>query len=456
MKIGIDGTILYRTMTGSERYIHNIFTTLCAVSPENQYAIYTKCPIYHSEPLPQNATERTFAKKSDMVATDFLCGVGSAVDLYHMTWFAGYYVDLLPLYLTPASVLTVLDLMLFRYHSYFPSRALHDKYQRRCRLAIDMADLIIAISSHTKSDILANFDVDPEKVKVVLIGVDDGFYRPTEKEVVDRIKARHGVNKPFLFYVGTDYPHKNHKNLILAFHHLVKEKKLSAQLVLAGARYYFRDIEYLQELASSLQLDRDLIWLEHVDDEELKALYKGAHLFVYPSLDEGFGLPLLEAMACGTPVAASKAASIPEVAGDAAVFFDPTDVRDMANAIEKVWKDQSLRCELVERGRKRCAELSWTKTAEQTLAVYKEAIGRGKMPLERSRDKIFKHHRAMLNGIMEDFEMSEQNSIDLTRAVEHLTDVAELKEKRLQMILGSRSLRYYRKIRGIFRKSVGS
>jgi len=441
MKIGLNGALLHRNVTGSERYIYNLFTNLCVLSPENEYVIYTRNPVFSHGQLPKNATERTFAAKSDMVAADFLCEPGPTVELYHMTWLGTDFVDLLPLYLARVSVLTILDLILFRSPDYFRDRAAHQEYQKRWRLAIEMADAIIAISSHTRSDILANFAVDPDKVMVVPLGVDNRFRRLKDRKLIDQVRLRYGLKKPYLFYLSTDYPHKNHKNLILAFDHLVKQKGLSAQLVFAGTRYYFENEAELKQLVNSLLLDDDIVWLDHLADEELNALYNGAEVFAYPSLDEGFGLPLLEAMACGTPVAASSAASLPEVAGDAAVFFDPVDVGDIAGTIERVWRDESLKRRLIEQGHKRCSELTWKNTAQKTLAVYAEAKRRAEKYKNGSKNKLLDYHRAMLRGLMDCYG-------ERVEAVEHA-------ERHLRRIVVNPSLRLYRKIKETFRKIVG-
>lgn len=230
--------------------------------------------------------------------------------------------------------------------------------------------------------------------------------------------------------------------MLAAFHDLVKGKRLSAKLVLVGTRYYLRNKEELEKLAGPLLRDKGVVWLDHVDDDDLNALYNAADMFVYPSLDEGFGLPPLEAMACGTPVAASNAASIPEVAGDAAMFFDPADVRDMAVVIEKVWNDHDLRMDLIERGHKRCAELSWEKTAEATLLAYEDAAQlklSGKVRSDRSLDD------AVFSGILKDYQELDDRLVTLSNAV-------ELRDKHLQALLGSRGFRYYGKLKENIRK----
>lgn len=446
VKIGIDGSLLHRKVTGSERYIHNIFTNLGPLSPEDEYTIYTKEDVYNSGDLAENSRQRVFPLKSDMIVSDFLQQGKPEIDLYHMTWFGDNYIDLLPLCLSPASVLTVLDIMLFRYKSYFHVEAEHGEYQRLCRLAIAMTDSIIAISNHTKSDILANFDVEPSKVKVVHLGIDDCFSTLKDRGPVEEVKARYGLKKPYILYVATDYPHKNHNRLIMAFHHLLKERKISAHLVLAGARYYLHNNPESQDIVDSLKGKNHLVWLEHIKDEELNALYNGADLFIYPSLDEGFGLPVLEAMACGTPVAASNATSIPEVVGDAALLFDPTDISDIANSIETLWNNQQLRRELIKRGYKRCAELTWKRSAEKTLEVYREAKEMGKS--ERHPSLLTNPYlQTTMKEIVWAHMALEQKCIDLAEAL-------ELKEKHLQLVMGARSLRYYRRFRETLRRVI--
>ncbi len=446
MRIGIDGTLLHRKVTGTERYIRNIFWSLCQLESEHEFALYSRTPLYSSNELPKNAQERSFPSSIDMVTSDFLQDEGCAVDLYHMTWVGTRFADLLPLYLAPASMLTVLDLMLYRNSSYFETDNLHQDYRRRCELAIDLADFVVAISQHTKSDVLANFDIEPDKVKVILLASDSRFGKLNDSRSIERVKKEYGIDKPFLFYLGTDYPHKNHENLLLAFRYLLKERRLSAQLVLAGARRYCKGSAHIERLISELQLGNHLIWLEHITDEELNVLYNAAELFVYPSLDEGFGIPLLEAMACGTPVVASRVASMPEVAGEAAVYFDPADVNDMAAAIERVWSDPGLRQELVELGYRRNREFTWEKTARQTLALYEEA----KRIVNGRRDSFATdgYLTKLIDEMLKEYKRLEQDRAKLERSL-------ELRERHLRMLLGTGAIQTYRKARDTIRRITG-
>ncbi|GAB4339675.1 MAG: glycosyltransferase family 1 protein [Candidatus Abyssubacteria bacterium] len=445
MRVGINGATAHRPATGCERYLFELLTHLCKVGREHEYTVYTKAPVFTGRLPGANVQERTCAYTSEMILTDFLREGGPEVDVYHMTWFGDVFNDFLPLRLAPASVLTVHDLMQYRYRSYFSDESLHAMHRARCKRMIGAADMIIAVSEYTRTDILRNFDVDPEKVRTVLEGASTRLSNMTDDESIQKVRTKYGLSKPYLFYLATDYPHKNHKNLLLAFHHLVSERQRDVQLVFAGARFYLKGIPLLEELTRNLQRSNRLIRLEHVDDGELAVLYHGAELFVYPSLDEGFGLPLLEAMACGTPVASSRAASLPEVGGDAAVYFDPLDVRDMVEVIERALHDTNLRRELVDRGHRRCSELTWEKTAEQTLAVYADAQGMAKKcrsPLDPAADAAT---RNILSEVMNDCLGFEKNYLNLVKANEE-------KDRYLDMILNSRSVRYYGKLRDVARK----
>ncbi len=184
----------------------------------------------------------------------------------------------------------------------------------------------------------------------------------TQKQMDETLK-KFGIKPPFLFYVGNAHPHKNVEGLIKAFLQL-RNKNQYIQLVLSGNGHYFWDRikeEYIQ---------KDIIYTGFISDDELVALYKSCKAYVLPSFEEGFGIPLLEAMACGAPVVSSNRASLPEVGGDAAIYFNPESVSDMVLKIATVLNSTKLQQELVEKGQKRLKEFSWEKMVKETLAVY--------------------------------------------------------------------------------------
>jgi glycosyltransferase involved in cell wall biosynthesis len=182
------------------------------------------------------------------------------------------------------------------------------------------------------------------------------------------VLERHGLDVPFFLYVGAAYPYKNLKRLITGF----ARAGGGYRLVLAGDHEHFA--AGLREHAAALGLGDRVVFTGVVSDAELAALYGAAHAYTFVSLSEGFGLPGLEAMQFGVPVVAASAGSLPEIYGDAARYCDPHDAESIADALAEVASDEHLRAELGERGRRRAAEFSWARTAEQTLAVYREAL----------------------------------------------------------------------------------
>jgi len=255
-------------------------------------------------------------------------------------------------------------------------------------LFIRRADAIIAISQCTKDDLIRHYGVPSEKVTVIYEGVDSRFHPVTDPDVLGRVRARYGLPEHYILYVGTIEPRKNLTALLEAFVALRKQasnrqpatsnQRLEAgswKLVIAGKRGWLYEgfFRRLRELG----LEGEVILLGFVPDEDLPALYSAAELFVFPSLYEGFGLPVLEAMACGTPVIASNASSLPEVVGEAGILIDPHDVGGLVKAMGRVLMDGGKRREMREKGLQQAARFSWERTAAMTLGVYRSVLGRG-------------------------------------------------------------------------------
>ncbi|NJE77285.1 glycosyltransferase family 1 protein [Thermococcus sp. ES12] len=230
------------------------------------------------------------------------------------------------------------------------------------------ADKIISISYSTKKDAVKYFKISEEKIRVIHLGVDEDYKLLPENEI-KKIKQKYNLNYPFILYVGTLEPRKNIPTLLKALYKL-KKQGLPHKLVITGKKGW--KYKNIFELISKLNLQRDVIFTGYVPREDLPALYNAADLFVYPSLYEGFGLPPLEAMACGTPVITSNTSSLPEVVGNAGIMVDPYDVNGLAKAIYEVLTNDRLREELRKRGLERAKMFSWKKTAEETLKVYEE------------------------------------------------------------------------------------
>jgi glycosyltransferase involved in cell wall biosynthesis len=276
---------------------------------------------------------------------------------------------LLPPFRHVPTVLTVHDLIyhLFPEHhkplNYYYLNLTMPLYCRR-------ADAIIAVSQSTRSDLIAHYGINPGKVSVVYEAAAPHF-RPASAQHVTRVRAEYGLPERFLLHVGTLEPRKNLSRLIDAFCVLRRDVP-DARLVLVGAKGwlyegFFRRLEALG-LQDSVQL------LGYVPDADLPAVYSAATVCVLPSVYEGFGLPVLEAMACGVPVACSRAASLPEVGGEAVRYFDPLDSDDMAAALRDVWQDEELRHEMAQQGLAQAARFSWSRAAVETLAIYSRLL----------------------------------------------------------------------------------
>jgi glycosyltransferase involved in cell wall biosynthesis len=228
------------------------------------------------------------------------------------------------------------------------------------------ADKIIADSNSTKQDLIRYFNIPEEKIKVILLAADEKF-KPLNKEEIDEFKQEYNLNFPFILYVGTLEARKNILTLIRAWYKL-KKKGINHKLVITGKKGW--KYKELFGTIDNLNLQNDIIFTGYVPEEDLPALYNAAELFVYPSIYEGFGLPPLESMACGTPVITSNTSSLPEVVGDAGIMVDPYDVDGLADAMYEVLSIDGLREDMIKKGLERAKMFSWKKCAMETLKVY--------------------------------------------------------------------------------------
>ncbi len=257
-------------------------------------------------------------------------------------------------------ILTVHDMCFFRHPEWFShSRSLY--YRAVMAAGIRRATHIIADSQATANDIMEIMGIPESRIDVVPLGVDRCF-TPAPEEQIQAIRKQYGLPESFFLFVGTIEPRKNLTRLVSAWRQVRSEVP---PLVVAG-RFGWGD---------SILTDKEIIRLDHVPSEKLPTLYSAATAFVWPSLMEGFGLPPLEAMACGTPVLTSNTSSMPEVVGDAAIQVDPLDVDAIASGMIALAQNQELREELRQKGVKRAAAFSWHTTAEKTMAVYKKTAG---------------------------------------------------------------------------------
>jgi glycosyltransferase involved in cell wall biosynthesis len=239
------------------------------------------------------------------------------------------------------------------------------------------ATAVLADSRATKDDLVRAYGVDPGRVHVIYLGRDETFGPVRDVDQLARVREHYGVAGRYFLYVGTLQPRKNLGRVIDAFARHADDPALAGvQLVLAGKRGWLYDDLFAQ--VTRLGLTSRVIFPGYVEETDLPALLSGALALVFPSLYEGFGIPVLEAGACGVPVITSNTSSLPEVAGDAALLVDPHDVDAIADAMFRVATDAELRAELDRRGQENVKRFSWEKCARETLAVLEEAAKRGK------------------------------------------------------------------------------
>jgi glycosyltransferase involved in cell wall biosynthesis len=311
-----------------------------------------------------------------------------ASSLYHSPYIAMPYLPGIP------SLLTVYDLIPVRYPAYSSPRA-RFFIRWMTRLALRAVRHVIAISEFTRCDFISEFGLRPEQITAISLAADPVF-QPQPPEAIAAVRARYNLPERFVLYLGSNKPHKNLMRLVEAWQIADGKWQIAdgelqitnSRLVIAGAW----DTRYPEaqerarasaatDPASSFQLP---VWLGRVPEADLPALYSAATAFAFPSLYEGFGLPVLEAMACGTPVICSNTSSLLEVAGDpaagsgpsAALLVDPLDAAALAAALRLVMTDDGLRAELRRRGLARAARFTWQQTAAATLAIYRQEAHR--------------------------------------------------------------------------------
>lgn len=272
--------------------------------------------------------------------------------------------------LNSPSVIVVHDLSMFLYEEYALPANL--KFMsRHLPPSIDKADLIVAVSKSTKQGLCDHFNVDPAKVIVSMEAAEPSLYYHRPDEEVRQAKGKYGIFGKYLLFVSTLEPRKNLEGLIAAFRNLPKTTRDGLSLVLVGGRGW-QDDDIRTAIREAREAGDRVILPGYVDTEDLPRLYSGAEAFVFPSHYEGFGLPILEAMSCGTPVITGNNSSLPEAGGKAAMYIDSANQQDLTEAIKKMLSDRSLRERHIAKGYKQAATFSWEKSAGTVLEAIKE------------------------------------------------------------------------------------
>lgn len=370
MRYGIDARIAHYTNAGTARYVRSLVCALARqrlLSDEEVVVLraardrrrpwrplpgrFGERPLYTPahHPLEQLTlpAEITLARLNALHSPDFIP----------------------PFWRTCRSVITVHDLA-FLLFPQFLTRESRRYYNRQIERAAESADRIIAVSQHTAKDLRELLSVPPEKIRVVLEAPGNDVARVTDPEALAAFRRRHALEGEFILFVGTLEPRKNLAGLLRAFALLLRQRKWPGRLVVLGARGWL-DQEVFQALRD-LGLAQRVVFTGTVPEKEMALFYSAAQALAMPSFYEGFGLPVLEAMACGTPVVCSNTSSFPEVAGDVALLADPRDPQALADALWQAVADDALRARLALAGPVHAAAFNWDRAARETLAVYRE------------------------------------------------------------------------------------
>ncbi|WKZ28867.1 MAG: glycosyltransferase family 1 protein [Patescibacteria group bacterium] len=374
MRIGIDARFFGPVGKGLGRYTERLIENLERIESQHEFVVFLRkenFDLYHptSARFRKVLADFPWYSLSEQVHFPPLIR-REGIDLMHFPHFN------VPI-LTPCPfVVTIHDLILFRYPTRRATtlnavmyRLKYAAYHLTIRLAARRAKRIIAVSEYTKRDITQSLGVPERKITVTY-------------EASDAVQANGGAQidltnkkivKPYFLYVGNAYPHKNLERLLDVFKRM-RAGGLEAQLVLVGKMDYFYD--RLKKEAERLGLleRNDAVFYGYATESELAELYRNARVYVFPSLLEGFGLPPLEAMRYGTPVAASDSSCLPEVLGDAATYFDPENPDAMAEAMQRSFADNALRATLAERGRAQAEKYTWKDCAERTYQAYLSSL----------------------------------------------------------------------------------
>jgi glycosyltransferase involved in cell wall biosynthesis len=367
MRIGIDARMIDNTGIG--RYLRNLLIHLAQIDGDNEYVVFIN---------PNNSrvvTQENFR----FVPLTIPVPLYSLREQYWLPleirkWnldFMHYPNFDIPLIRSYPSIVTIHDLIYYLYPDQCPSKVAHYYARFMLRHTTKHARATITDSEYSKQDLINYFHVPDEKIHVILPAADGKCSSHSKEHTHTNIEEKYGILQPYILYVGKHHPYKNINTLLHAYNKY-SDIYEQFQLVIAGKRDERR--KNLYTTAKNLDSGKSIVFTDFVPEEELFELYQRARLFVFPSLYEGFGLPPLEAMACGVPVITSNAASLPEVVGDAAIQVDPLNVHQLADAIQTVLTNTQLWNTLKQKGIKRSRQFSWGTAARQLLQVYENLI----------------------------------------------------------------------------------
>jgi glycosyltransferase involved in cell wall biosynthesis len=374
MRIAIDYTAAIRQGAGIGVYVRNLVAALLAQDSENRYTLLTSGRTDSEHPFPSAANVHGrnlllpdryvnilwYRMRLPVPATLFT----GPTDIYHGPDFV-----LPPLGKKIRKVVTIHDLA-FLEHPEYAVPSLAEYLRKVVPEAAQAADVIVTVSSEVNRTLIEHFHTPAEKLAVIPLGVQPYFRRITDPVLLAATRYKFKLKHPLLLAVGTLEPRKNHRGLIKAFHQAQMQKGGPEMLAIVGGPGWL--YEETQQLVRDLKIEQKVRFLGRVTDHELVTLYSMADIFTFPSFFEGFGIPPIEAMACGAPVITSNTSSLPEVVGDAALLVDPHNVDELAHAITRLLQNEQLRADLRLKGYQRAQLYTWERSAQKMLRIYEQ------------------------------------------------------------------------------------
>jgi len=371
MIVGIDAHALGSGSSGNETYYEQLLVHLARTSTNgSQYVVYYTHPA-GARGVP--SSKKLHLKRIWPGTPLWRILVGFPLEFRKEEFNVFHAQHIIPPFCKCKTVTTIPDIAYEHFPEFF-SRFETLRSKVLIRRSAERADHIITVSDYSRKDISKTYNIDPRKITVTYEGAGDQYFPSDKEKCREQMAAKYGVTAPFLLYVGRLQERKNLPRLLSAYARLRKEG-VDEKLVLVGKKdWMFGNI---QARVKSLGLETSVVFTGYVPSADLPAFYNAAEVFVYPSIFEGFGLPVMEAMACGLPVLTSFGSSLEEIAGDAAVLADPLSEESIAKGLGKLLSDVQLRVRLGHAGLVRSASFSFEKTAEQTIGVYEMVAGSG-------------------------------------------------------------------------------
>lgn len=371
MRIAIDYTPAVTQSAGIGRYTRNLVQALADMDTSDAFTLFSSEALRDATAVPQRQNVRTrvvnvgnrrmtilWQRARVPLPAELLMGFA---DVLHGPDF------ILPPTLRARRVVTIHDLA-FLTHPECALPTLATYLGRVVPRAVHAADHVIAVSQRTATDLSELLNVPPDKITTIHLGIDPAFHAPRDVTVIPTMLAKYSLRQPFVLAVGTIEPRKNYQTLIRAFAEARYLADSPRMLVIAGRKGWMYDGVF--EEAKRQNLGDAIRFLDYVPDSDLVALHHAAGVLAMPSLYEGFGIPVAEAMASGTPVVCSTAGSLPEIAGDAAIIVPPTDTGALRDALIRAIRDHDTRQSLITKGLERARAFNWTAAAQAHLAVY--------------------------------------------------------------------------------------